>query len=98
MGFSPCYSFKPKFIIREQILFFVLVGRLFVCSNYRNIFEGSSDLIHSTGFYYFSVNGLCEINYGFLPVEIKGPGGVSDIVSSKITSLSIILQSTFMVL
>lgn len=34
--------------------------------------------MHSIDFYCFPVNGPCDIIYGFLPVEIKGAGGVSD--------------------
>lgn len=57
------------------------MGGLFVCFNYRIVFEGISDFIHSTGFCYFPVNGPCGINYDFLPVEIKVTGGVSDIIN-----------------
>lgn len=66
-GFFPCYSFRPKSIVREQTLIFFFF-------NYKIIFEEISDFIHSTDLYCFPVNGPCDIIYGLLSVEIKGAG------------------------
>lgn len=72
--FFPCCSFRPKSIVKEQKLIFNFF--FFIAVWYLREFQIS--FIQQVFTVFLTVNSPCDITCVFLPIEVKGVGGITD--------------------